>query len=324
MAQIPTYPKGISLYEKIKWIKNAGNAFLESQKKAEEKPSHINNVLETVLSSLNIGILKLIVMEEERLKSLTSAIDELGIIIEQITATKLTPQEAGKIAKKYLEELNHIYNVINTCAHTPLPPSPPRPDYETERAEILQEAKVNLARIKKREEQAAQILEGISTDAKKVSIAKEAKHFNKEAEKHKDVAEWWLVVAIILAASLLICAICFYSDIPNIADVPSALNWNYFLPRFSLLGMLLFFTAISIGGYRAERHNVVVNRHRANALNTFQTMTAATLTQDVKDAVTLTAAGAIYTPQETGFSKRGTAQESSAAKILTTIAKPKN
>ena len=59
----------------------------------------------------------------------------------------------------------------------------------------------------------------------------------------------------------------------------------------------------------------------ASALNTFETITAATsVTKDVKDAVTLTAAGAIYAPQETGFSKRGTnASTAHVADILASL-----
>ena len=53
-------------------------------------------------------------------------------------------------------------------------------------------------------------------------------------------------------------------------------------------------------------------------------MTAATLTQDVKDAVTLTAAGAIYAPQDTGYSKKTANSLNSAADILSAIQSPKD
>lgn len=95
--------------------------------------------------------------------------------------------------------------------------------------------------------------------------------------------------------------------------------WNHFIPKFSIRGLLVFLDIVLVGLYRAERHNAVVNQHRANALNTFETMTAATLTQDVKDALTLTAAEAIYAPQETGFAKRAGNPSSRAAEILTTL-----
>jgi hypothetical protein len=45
-------------------------------------------------------------------------------------------------------------------------------------------------------------------------------------------------------------------------------------------------------------------------------MTQSTTTRDVRDAITLTAANAIYAPQDTGFSRRTTPQQMNAADIF--------
>ena len=167
--------------------------------------------------------------------------------------------------------------------------------------------------------QVEQLAKAASDVGAKKGIATESRHFHNESAKHEESAGKWLKCSIGLGFALLALVVWFYfCDKPPVSN---AFAWNHFIPRFSLLGVLIFLEIILIGIYRAERHNAVVNKHRANALNTFETMTAATLSQDVKDAVTLTAAGAIYAPQETGFSKRGAnASTTHAADILASLA----
>jgi len=53
--------------------------------------------------------------------------------------------------------------------------------------------------------------------------------------------------------------------------------------------------------YRAHRHNAVVNRHRQNALTTFQTFAQAASEEQTKNAVLLQATQCIFSPQQTGY-----------------------
>lgn len=167
--------------------------------------------------------------------------------------------------------------------------------------------------------QVEQLAKAASDVGAKTGISVEARHFHEEYERHVSASKIWLRVAGVFGTVLLVTPLYFYCT--GLVPEAEGFAWNYFVPRFSILGILIFLEIILIGIYRAERHNAIVNKHRANALNTFETMTAATLSQDVKDAVTLTAARAIYAPQETGFSKRGAnASSTHAADILASLA----
>ena len=53
--------------------------------------------------------------------------------------------------------------------------------------------------------------------------------------------------------------------------------------------------------YRAHRHNFVINRHRLNALSTFEAFAKATDDQQIKNAVLLQATQCIFGPQPTGY-----------------------
>jgi hypothetical protein len=192
-----------------------------------------------------------------------------------------------------------------------------RGETESVLEQLLVKAKAGADQIENLKAQSEQGAKSISEQAGKSGVAAEARHFAEEARTHKGSAFLWLIGIAIISAILLVVAGYFY-----FYDKPPksyGMAWNHFIPKFSILGLLVFLDIVLVGLYRAERHNAVVNQHRANALNTFETMTAATLTQDVKDALTLTAAEAIYAPQETGFAKRAGNPSSRAAEILTTL-----
>ena len=73
------------------------------------------------------------------------------------------------------------------------------------------------------------------------------------------------------------------------------------LMAFSVLSFAIYWAAKNHG---AHRHNYVINKHRQNALATFQAFTeAAKLDADVKAAVLLQASQAIYAAQSTGYSE---------------------
>ena len=53
---------------------------------------------------------------------------------------------------------------------------------------------------------------------------------------------------------------------------------------------------------KAQLHNYVVNKHRQNALSTFETFVKSTDDNDTKNAVLIQATRSIFSPQHTGFS----------------------
>ncbi len=57
----------------------------------------------------------------------------------------------------------------------------------------------------------------------------------------------------------------------------------------------------SARNHRAHVHNSIVNRHRQNALNTFETFVKASSDKDTKDAVLLQATKSIFDEQSSGY-----------------------
>ena len=168
--------------------------------------------------------------------------------------------------------------------------------------------------VEKARDQVNTLISALSDEAGKQGIAAEAKYFDEEGRAHETVSLLWLIASIVSSLILVSSAVFFYySFTPSSVDV---IDWNQFIPRISALGLQIISLLILVGNFRAERHNAIINKHRANSLATFETMTQSTTTRDVRDAITLTAANAIYAPQDTGFSRRTTPQQMNAADIF--------
>jgi hypothetical protein len=59
----------------------------------------------------------------------------------------------------------------------------------------------------------------------------------------------------------------------------------------------------SAKNFTASVHNFVVNRHRRNALASFQTFVEGASKPEIKDAVLIQATHAIFMPQDSGYAK---------------------
>ena len=77
------------------------------------------------------------------------------------------------------------------------------------------------------------------------------------------------------------------------------------LIRLLILSLLYFGMVWSSKNYLAHRHNVVVNKHRANALKTFQSFVeGAEGDSQTKNAVLIQATTAVFSPQKSGFLRK--------------------
>lgn len=141
--------------------------------------------------------------------------------------------------------------------------------------------------------------------------------FEREAERHRRRAFWWLIASALGAIAIISVGVYFYfCDAPHIWIDVGTIDWNNLIPKISSLAILILFELMIISTYRAERHNETVNEHRSNALATFDTMTSSSQNRKTIDTITLIAASAIYSPQDTGFSRRTGLQQTNISEIF--------
>lgn len=138
--------------------------------------------------------------------------------------------------------------------------------------------------------------------AAKAGVAKYSEAFGVEAKRHRRAAYAWLV-ATVLAVGLTVggAAAAVHWFVPDNTWTPKvAQEITLKILAVSALSYLIVFSA---RGYRANRHNATVNKHRQNALTTFEKFVAAAESdQATKNAVLLQATTAVFSPQPSGYS----------------------
>jgi ABC-type multidrug transport system fused ATPase/permease subunit len=174
-------------------------------------------------------------------------------------------------ARGSLEELNRI-----------------RREFETKSASIISEA------------QAA--LEQVRRAAAEVGVAQHAVHFRQEATEHLNRSAKWLIATVVLAASTLaFAAWSVYYYATSASDLSTPQSVQLAVAKVVAFSLLYFAIVWSARMYRSQWHNYVVNKHRQNALSTFETFVKASSDEQTKNAVLLQATQCIFSAQVTGF-----------------------
>jgi hypothetical protein len=146
-------------------------------------------------------------------------------------------------------------------------------------------------------------LEEVRKLAREAGVSQHAEIFSLEATEHGIAAGRWLVAticvaatAVVVSASLLLLSWFFT---PN--DITTTKAVQIGIAKVAILS-LLFSALLWVGRiYRSQRHNYVVNRHRMNALRTFQTFANATGDDATRNAVLIQATQCIFGAQPTGY-----------------------
>jgi len=178
---------------------------------------------------------------------------------------------------------------------------------------LVGEAKATVSRVEeegKKIEAASKQMDDILKKARKaageVGVTKHAEIFKKEADSYKEKGRLWLGATAVLAGLTVFFGFkssSYYIDVIKDMNIPQAIQVG--LSKLIILAVLYFGLVGVWKIYKAHQHNYVVNQHRHNALNTFETFVKATEDEQTKNAVLIQATQSIFSPQHSGF----TAQE---------------
>lgn len=140
--------------------------------------------------------------------------------------------------------------------------------------------------------------------AKKAGVAQHATHFNDEADLSKKIAIGWLLAGVTFGCGAAAYVVWHVEPALSTLTNPTAMQLiQAAIPRLLIVFILTFGMIWSAKNFTSSAHNYVVNRHRRNALASFQTFVEGASKPDVKDAVLMQATHAIFTPQDSGFAK---------------------
>ncbi|HUU47115.1 MAG TPA: hypothetical protein VM118_15410 [Acidobacteriota bacterium] len=132
--------------------------------------------------------------------------------------------------------------------------------------------------------------------------SKHAGLFKSEAEENRKWARFWLFAAGAFAV-LCMCFVWWWFVRPG-PVTPSAdivADWNLFAAKLLLISLLVSAAVWATRNYSAHRHNYVINQHRHNALESFETFATSASEGGTRDAVLLQATRCIFEHQTSGY-----------------------
>jgi len=145
-------------------------------------------------------------------------------------------------------------------------------------------------------------LEKVRRAAQEVGVAQHAIHFKDEAEANAASAKTWLKVTAVSAVLTLafgVSSLIFI--VTRTPEFTATQSVQLAIAKIIIFSVLVTATLWSGRTYRAARHNYVVNKHRQNALSTFETFAKAATDDATKSAVLLQATNCIFSAQQTGY-----------------------
>lgn len=173
-------------------------------------------------------------------------------------------------------------------------------------AKAAQEQIARIAEVAKTANASMKELEGILAAAReaagKVGVSEHAKHFAEEANQHGTDSGRWLAATVLAGVLTFVLTVLNYLKLAETdATLGQFAQVQIIVAKLLLFSVLLTTTIWCGRNYRAARHNLVVNRHRQNALSSFQTFAEATSDAQTKNAVLLQATQSIFAPQSSGY-----------------------
>ena len=160
-------------------------------------------------------------------------------------------------------------------------------------------------------------LAAIRAVASEQGVSQQASYFKIEAETQDGLATTWLTYTYRFALAVGGFAVLslVLHKLPWIRPESTTEAVQLITSKVLIFAVLGFMLVLAAKNYATHKHNSVVNRHRQNALLTYQALVAAAAGKGTEDIVLAHAASCIFSPQETGFAQ-GKGDSSSGSKSV--------
>lgn len=148
---------------------------------------------------------------------------------------------------------------------------------------------------------AEETLATIRAAAAEAGVSQEAVTFHDAADRYESSANAWLRGAIVAALVTVGVGIGIVVAWNSLGDLTGVAAWQAVLGRAAVLVVLSYATVTAVRMYRSNAHLAAVNRHREDALRTFNAFVDGTESRDIKDKILLAAAHAAFGQTSTGL-----------------------
>lgn len=180
-----------------------------------------------------------------------------------------------------------------------------------------------LAKGKDIEEKQRLLLEQSEKLTENLGISSYAEYFKEEAADHNKISRVWVLITFLLAASIVYFALYAHTYLPNIPGdslTPSYVS-QVLAPKATILVILVYMLTWSVKNQKSHNHNYIVNKHRKNALETFQAFVLSSEgTPEIKQAMLMQMTNCIFNHQNSSYT--ATEKEPDIANKLLELVKP--
>ena len=157
--------------------------------------------------------------------------------------------------------------------------------------------------------EAAATLDEIKRTAAEHGVSQQAHYFSEEASEHSDRAADWQKTTRNWAVGLIVYGVLsfFLHKIPILTPSDPAEAIIFVSSKILIFAVLTYMLVLSARNFLSHKHNAVVNKHRQNALMTFNALVKAGQGEDTQNIVLGHASSCIFSPQDTGYTRHGNA-----------------
>jgi hypothetical protein len=134
-----------------------------------------------------------------------------------------------------------------------------------------------------------------------VGVAHFTVDFTNEYDNLEKSAQKWLAATVSIALLTIISAFLISFVMPLTSDATTAQIVQLLTSKAIILGLLFTATIWSGRLYKATKHQAAINKHRANALKTFQAFTKAASDESSRDAVLMETTKSIFAIAPSGY-----------------------
>lgn len=170
-------------------------------------------------------------------------------------------------------------------------------------------------------QQADEALAAARRAAAEQGVSQQAAYFRDEALVHDREASTWKRNTTVLSIVLAVYA----------ASSVFVHKWEYLRPgstfesaqlitsKVLIFAVMSYVLILAAKNFLSHKHNAIVNRHRQNALMTFNALAEAAKDQAAKDIILTHAASCIFAPQETGYSRSTSGPDPAIARSMVSL-----
>lgn len=254
-------------------------------------------------------------LPEQQLQSLRQHADAFYNILTQIIEFSVTQPDPYNTRNNIIQQLTEIYQnqfnqlhpIISYGATRQRDFAAMEQDFRAKMQRADDTAAEEMKKLQALNQDAQRVLDEVRKVAAEQGVSQEAIYFQKESSDHDAAATQWrnrtIYVATALGAYALLSA--FVHKWEWIAPKDSFQAFQLGLSKVLIFAVLAYMLLLCARNFLAHTHNAIVNRHRQNALLTFNALVEAAGNDERRDVILTYAASCIFSPQDTGYIKSG-------------------